>query len=321
MPPNDEYNKMTVLFTAEAKLVIAFTGLAQSGTFDAGSFIGKALVDVAEPDRALFPMRDRLIEALEEKLRRISLPPSAKRLSLVCTGYQYEEDDPSDDSYTATGILWRISNFQHEQTISDVARDTFEVEEISPRAVDTSHPYGLLTAGATAGLVPEQVAQFEQLLHEHQRRPAKALSRKALEIGIEAARNQRSNNLIGTSWSAAVVSLEPTAPIWVQYYANSPRIEHVEPNFIDASAGDQPVIGLNGMVIETAAPHAFGFPGTPPNAPCPCQSGIKYKRCHGKTSASVGGSFFNRLLAENENYREGLLIRERPDRHHGSPGR
>lgn len=288
---------MNVLFTADAKVVIAFTGLAEWGGFDTAAFISKTLVHNAEPDRELVPMRGRLIEALEKKLRSLALPASDRRLSVIFNGYQYEEDDPESEYLHATGVLWRISNFERGSTAATAARDSFEIEEIEPRKADTSSPYAFLAAGTTAGLLSPEVERLEQLLHE--RRPAKALATKALEIGIDASRSPKSGSAIGTSWSAAVLPVEPTAPIWIQYYADSPRIKHFNPNLIDASAGDQPVIALNDMMVETVSPVAHGFPGTPRNAPCPCLSGRKYKHCHGDASKNRGGAYYNRLLVED----------------------
>lgn len=296
--PDDEYNKMTVLFTADAKVVIAFTGLAKWRDFDTCDFIGATLVHTADSERTLVLMRDRLIDALQDRLRQLPLKPQDKRLSIVVTGFEYAEDDPTSEYMHATGVLWRISNFQHEQSISDAANSTFEIEDIAPRMTDSSHAYAFLTAGTTVGLIPEQVAKLEALLEE--RRPPHALAAKALEIGAEAARSPKSNQAIGSSWSVAAIPLEPGAPIWVQYYADSPRIQHFNPNFIDASAGEQPVIAINNMMIETRQPHALAFPGTPRNAPCPCGSDRKYKRCHGKASAARGGAYFNRLLIEDQ---------------------
>lgn len=297
-PSDDEYNKMAVLFTADAKVVIAFTGLAKFRDFDTAEFISNTLVHNAEPDRVLVPMRDRLVDALQDRLGKISLPAQAKRLSLVFCGYEYEEDDPSSDYFQATGVLWRISNFESEQSTSSVAHDRFIVEDTLPREADTDSPYAFLAAGTTAGLIPDQLSKLESLLHE--RRPARALAAKALDIGHEAARAPLSSGAIGTSWSAAVIPIEPSAPVWIQYYADSPRLHHFNPNLIDASAGEQPIIAINNMMVETKRPHALGFPGAPRNGPCPCGSTLKYKRCHGKRSASIGGAYFNRLLVEDD---------------------
>lgn len=294
---DDEYNKMNVLFTADAKAVIAFTGLARWKDFDTSEFISNTLVDNAEPDRQLEPMRDRLVSALEDRLRSLRLPRADKRLSVVVTGYRYVEDDPSLDYYTAEGVLWRISNFESGDSHQPEAQDSFEIEEIPPRKVDTKQPYGFIASGTTSGLVRAQVEKLELLLHE--RRPAKALATKALEVGIEAAKSPASDSRVGTSWSAAVIPIDPMASIWIQYYADSPRTQHFNPNLIDASAGEQPVLALNGMMVETRSPHAHGFPGTARNAPCPCGSGMKYKRCHGDPSRSEGGAYFNRLLMED----------------------
>ena len=202
----------------------------------------------------LEPMRDKLIDSLTDKLGGLALPPVAKRLSLVFTGYQYEEEDPTSEYAHATGVLWRLSNFEREDTVLDVAEDSFEFYDAPPMSGETSSPYKFLTAGTTAGLIPEEIAKLELLLHE--RRPARAVAQKALEIGGQAAQSPRSQRAIGTSWSVAIIPLKPPAPIWIQYYADSLRMEHFKPNLIDASNDDDlPILALTNMMIGTGQPQ------------------------------------------------------------------
>jgi hypothetical protein len=87
--------------------------------------------------------------------------------------------------------------------------------------------------------------------------------------------------------------------VWVQYHASSAELQDFGTTLVDASAGEQPVIALSNLMAETKDPHSYGFPGTARNAPCPCGSGGKYKRCQGHPSAAKGGWFLNRLLHEN----------------------
>lgn len=288
----DEYNKMTAVFTADAKVVIAFTGLARAGGIDMSALISDTLVHHADPGRAIVPMRDRLVGVLEARLRSLRVKRSDKRLSLIFAGYRYE-DEKDEDYVSIPAVLWRVSNFEYDDVIEADAADSFWIEEAPPREPTTDKPYLFITAGTTKGLAPEQVQKLELLIHE--RRPPRAAATKALEIGLEAARSAKSKGAIGTSWTSAVVGMLPHEPIWVQYHSAVPGSEIFSPNFVDASAGPQPVIALNNMLVETTAPHSFGFPGTSRNAPCPCGSGEKYKKCHGQPAAARGGGFLNRL--------------------------
>jgi hypothetical protein len=297
-PVDDEYNKVTALFTADAKGVFAFTGLARYEDFDTAKAISDALVDHADPEREFLPMRERLVAEVTDRVRRLPLPRQRKLLSIVFAGYMYEGDPLDTDFVKATAVLCRISNFQRGGASYPEAADEFWVDEAAPRAVESTAPYLWAIAGTTQGLPHDQIHKLERLLHEQ--RPPRAVASKALDVGLEAAKSPKSGGAIGTSWSSAVVLSPPLDPVWVQYHASTTGISDFGTTLVDASAGDQPVIALSNLTIETKEPHSYGFPGTPRNAPCPCGSGAKYKRCHGQPSAAKGGWFLNRLSQDRQ---------------------
>jgi hypothetical protein len=199
-------------------------------------------------------------------------------------------------------VLLRISNFQQGGFVHAEAVEAFTLEPAIPRPPQEGSPHLFSTAGTTQGLVPEHIADLEALLQDN--RPPRATATKALEIGLAAAVSPKSGGAIGRSWSSAVIPISPTDPIWVQHHAPSTTRVIFGPNLVDASAGSAPVIGLSNIRIEVATPMSFGFAGTPRNAPCPCGSGQKYKRCHGAPGAGQGGFFLNRLSAPSQNRAE-----------------
>jgi hypothetical protein len=102
---DDEVNKTTAYFCSDAKLVLTYTGLARAGSYDTGSWIQNFLVHNSKPEREWFPVRRRLVAALQDEIKRIKAPPSAKRLSILATGYQYRGGD-------GAAVLTRIGNFE-----------------------------------------------------------------------------------------------------------------------------------------------------------------------------------------------------------------
>ena len=292
---DDDYNKLTALFAADAKVVVSFTGLAKAGSFDTAEWISSTLVNKADFGRCLVPLCERLMSYLETQVAEINATPAQKRLTLLVTGYRYDSDDPDEVRFVEP-ILWRISNFEMGDKVASQAAPVFEFEEVRSKASNTNSPYWFTTAGTTKSLVPQQVAKLEQLLQEH--RPSRAVASKALDIGLEAARSTAAKNSIGTRWNSAIILQDPRAPIWIQYHAPTPTVEHFGTTLVNASAGDQPVLALGNLMVETTEPHAHAFPGTARNALCPCGSGLRYHACHGHPSAAKGGWFLNRLLAE-----------------------
>jgi hypothetical protein len=230
------------------------------------------------------------IRYVDSTFGQIEIPAERRRLSLLCVGYGYVEDKSA-----ATPVLTRISNFQHRQFSSPRAGESFSLEQATPRRPQKGKPYLFATAGAVRGLESYEMERLQQLLQED--RPPQAVASKALEIGLAAAASPRSKGQIGKSWSSAIIPLDPAASIWVQYSTSTARTLQYTIDFVDASPGAQPVIGITDLRVETERPFAHSFPGTPRNAPCPCGSRKRYKRCHGAPGAPAaeGGLFINRL--------------------------
>ena len=95
---------------------------------------------------------------------------------------------------------------------------------------------------------------------------------EAGEIGAEAA--DASEELEGSDSGDEVEGIRVTAPGLAP--ARAPVLEYSAPSE-----------EADGSVTKVAAVNAEGgegaleFAGTPKNAPCPCGSGRKFKRCHG----------------------------------------
>lgn len=289
---DDEANKMTAYFCTDAKVVLTFTGLAQAGSFDTGDWLQNFLVHNSEPERKWFPVRTRLAKALEQEMKQVAAPVSAKRLSIIITGYQY-----SEDGEMAAAVLTRISNFEKGDSVLAQPSATFHVEDSLPKETPKKPPYLFAVAGTTRAIDARTRQDFQDLLVSQV--PGRGAADKALEIGIAAARSPRSAGVIGLSWSSAVIFNHPKDPIWVQYHTPTAVTEQWTANIVDAT-GPHPVIGLSGLMTETAGPFAHSFPGTPRNAPCPCGSRKKYKKCHGGTSSSRGGAYLNPLFREED---------------------
>lgn len=288
---DDGANKMTAYFCADAKVVLTFTGLARAGSFDAASWIQDFLVHNSEPERKWIPVRKRLVNALENEIRQVKGPAATKRLSILVTGYEYSEDQEM-----AGGVLTRISNFERGNVVLSEAEDTFHVEDSVARRPPTGDPYLFTVAGTTRGIEESMRRGFQELLIGEA--PGRAVADKALELGIDAAQSPRSAGVIGQSWSSAVIFSHPRDPIWIQYHTPKPVKEQWSANLVDAT-GPHPVIGLSSLMTETVEPFAHSFPRTPRNAPCPCGSGKKYKKCHGGTSSQQGGTYLNPLYRKD----------------------
>lgn len=286
---DDEVNKMTAYFCRDAKVVFTFTGLARAGEFETGPWLSEFLVHHSEPERCYLPVRRRLVEALADRMRRVRASPEAKRLSILIVGYSYSEEKDM-----GRAILTRVSNFEKGAEVLAQARDVFQVEDSVPRLHESGDPYYLFTiAGTTRGIDKDMTNQLQELITT--KASGRGVADKALELGIAASSSPSSKGAIGRSWSSGVIFSHPDDPIWVQYHSPAAVREQWSANMVDAT-GPHPVMGLSNIVVETKEPVVQSFPGTPRNAPCPCESDKKYKRCHGGSSSSRNGAYLNRLM-------------------------
>src|SRR5947207_891847 len=84
----DESNKTATLICRDARLVIAFTGLAEHRGFVTRRWLLEAFAAAAQPDSFIGPMIERFAKLAGERFAGLSVPkPSDKRLSVLCVGY------------------------------------------------------------------------------------------------------------------------------------------------------------------------------------------------------------------------------------------
>jgi len=101
--------------------------------------------------------------------------------------------------------------------------------------------------------------------------------------------------LVGKQCGSIVVPSDPSQPFMVDYYSQKNKWEVELPNQVDVTG--------TGVSLWNIALGVGGFPQSSPmvvkraprNDPCPCRSGRKYKRCHGRpnppSQIMMGGTF------------------------------
>lgn len=86
------------------------------------------------------------------------------------------------------------------------------------------------------------------------------------------------------------VVIEPMIRRYNEMFPNSPRLDSLPKGAAasrrgKSSGGRRSLPNLDELSVDIIPPELEKFPGTSRNAPCPCGSGLKYKRCCGKDSA------------------------------------
>jgi hypothetical protein len=274
----EESNKAATLVCRDARVAFAFTGLARQGGFRTDRWLLEALSSSASPDFLMEPIIARFCERATRDLASVTVRnPADKRLSIAMAGYVYDQAVPRC-------YYWLISNF--EKLGSPPQREpgnSFEVSSYcEPRSGDQDC-YTLFIAG-TDVVSDDAVASMWMLLKEE--RPASALVGKAIEVLRATADSPKSRDRIGKQCTSIVLPSDPSKAAEVEYHTATATHTVHGVSHIEARGGEFGVYVIADPEIESrnasGAPGLLAIPKVGRNQPCPCGSGKKYKRCHGR---------------------------------------
>lgn len=281
---SDEASKLAIFFCRDARAAVAYSGLARTQHFSTHQWLLQSLLDAAKPDFQLRPSLDRLAQIATRDVAKLNLPKGSSRLSVILCGYYYGEPPP-------LAFLCRVTNFENDDgSLDALARGQFSVTCLRERRQPEGYPARVLFGGVWRAVSVEDRLALERLLSGA--KPAQALIGKAIEVIRSTARSERSGGLIGEQCLSAVIPPDRTRPILTGYHTSHLTYEMFMPSIVNAVAPqtlsyimDPRLVAVPGQ--ENLPPVAV--PKVGPNHPCPCGSGKKYKRCHGRIDSFYYG--------------------------------
>jgi len=275
-PRDEEYNKLAAFVCRNARAGVGFTGVARTVTgFNTAQWLLDALMEAARPSPFLQPTVERLREIAT---RDIGALPGENPLTVVLAGYIHSDAPP-------LGCLYWISNFEGlgARRYGPV-RPAFESCVITQDR-PSPEPFWLMNVSGSTDALKNHVSQEDgatvrRLLE--QRRPARAIHDKALEALNRVGESRGELGRIGRQCGSIVVPSELSEPIMTDYLSDENRWEVEFPSQVVMVGADTDgaVMGLSARAEDRASPLAVRK--VPRNHPCPCGSGAKYKRCHGR---------------------------------------
>ena len=279
---DDESNKAAMVITSDARFLVAFTGIAADylitspgppppGRFRTSWWILEALSKAAPPDYLVLPTIERFAAEAESTIGRLRLPRAAKGLYVGFTGYRYVDGLAEIFHRSVSNI---VPGSEHPSF-------GFHVTETGG-----GPPVGkafALAYGRPGALAAKDIERLRELIEGH--RPAKALVGKAVEVMRAAADHRHAENTVGKQLSTVVLPADPQLSAECLYHSDvNTNVVHGI-NTLDATGG--PLHGM--MTAEPSIRHGdrengpiSGVRKVERNVPCPCKSGLKYKRCHGR---------------------------------------
>jgi hypothetical protein len=178
-PPDEESNKALVVNLLDARVAVAFTGLAGTPSFQTRYWLAEALSEAARPEPLLEPTMAHFRDIASRDIKNVALSaqddPSVKRLTIFVAGYQYSDERPRP-------WFFRVSNFEGEELYpkpKQLPDDDFSLVWARGQKPATV-PYRFVVAGGTTRGIPSgSITQLQRLVAE--RKPPRALVDKAVK--------------------------------------------------------------------------------------------------------------------------------------------
>ena len=270
----EEFVKAAFFEASDARILYAYTGIAEwktaKSSFNTVGWLSGAIYDCVKPLRSFEDVLGKLRDSAEAEFKSHpvlkALRPEDTRLSILFLGYVYSQ---TGKSFPVTATL---SNFQNRSTGAsyEAAQSKFFLH-ISTGLEVVTNPS--LFLGAVNAVSQHRRNELNKMIAEG--KPLEALKGKAQQIIEEAGTSSAAANSVGPNMMFATLQSDRKIPPATYHHS--------------ATGGDKiPLMGMTipgaGIAIAKIELHvAEKFTGKqPPNAPCACGSGKKYKRCHGR---------------------------------------
>jgi hypothetical protein len=208
---------------------------------------------------------------MSDEIKKVNVPAKQKHLRVVFAGYRYNSEQS-----TATPLVVQVTNVVDKTgTVLESAGEKFLL--VNARDPIWTGSFGF---GMTAGVAPADRAKLKELLL--QGKPASALVEKAVDTIRNAADSPRSKNMVGKQCMSIVVPMEPRGGVIAAYHSAAVKNKL----YLPSSVVSTPTASFTneGAYIEQldSTSRPLVIPKVGPNRPCPCKSGKKYKKCHGR---------------------------------------
>ncbi len=258
---DDHYNKVTLLCCHDARVGIAFTGLAKAPSFDTDRYLMEFLDRASFADDRIDTIGQELAENLSGEFTRRGF--KAHSLVFVMLGYRHSEN-------ATTPFCAQVSNCSEDGSI----RPLFCYDDLSPRDGVAAPVFGMHTAVDSATL-----AELKKIAGRAME-PQAALRKLVISLD-KAASSIESKGTIGHRCNSVVILSEVNIPMVATYHVATTEQEAHGPNFV--VTGHYYSYGSSMIAGEALA----GSGSLKKNSPCWCGSRKRFKECHLKKFGSA----------------------------------
>ena len=277
----DPTTKLFSLVVRDAEVIGAWTGLASDGRgFHARKWLLQQLAAAAPPEHRLEPLLRRLVDRATDRFRTIHLEPSLKEFAVVLGGFVYEEAGFRPYSFDLSNV-----------TDGDLT-DAFGLQWWRQRS-DVQQSAMIVAAGFTSELDEADLAPIRSLiLRDSNPRP---IVERGAQLIRSAARRKQGKTYISEESQSLTLYKDPSRQGEADLHSPTPVTIFPLPDHVEARGGEFGVVimmgGEVGLTDELGMPVPVKGPEPRRDDRCPCGSGRKYKRCHGRPGATPDSTF------------------------------
>lgn len=269
----EEHNKTALVMTTDTRLAMGFTGLAQT-RLDApfqeqmATRIAEAILQSGAPDYSWAPMVGRFAAAMSDMfsvdrdIRRLSAQD--RRLTIHFAGFHGFRN--------ATRVETMVSNYQSlDRRMSPRAIDQFVVSWRTTE-LPVGQPLGTFHHIARVDVDP----LIRMMMDD---KPPQAVVDKGVEMMRIWTGRLGDSGPIGDQIDTLILPADGTTWATAAYHSDHPTPRIPMNTEIRCEPGASYI--TKGGYFESVSGSAVTVPKVGRNVPCPCDSGRKYKRCHG----------------------------------------
>ena len=277
---DEEAGKSGALVCSDSHFVFGFTGIARTHELELRRWLLDALNASGPPDYTMLNIIERLKLRANRDFAQLDtlrkLKPEQKRFAVLFSGYLIAHNPPM----IGCSIL---SNFMN--LASGVATrnswDEFFTSYTCEKDPRIENPTTVQRVGDTAAWKTTDEIILREFLEA--RKPAQAIIGKAIEVMLDIATRLGEGGTIGKQITWIMVPSDPTKGFESGYYSNIRSYATFMPSMVFLLPSGQTIFDdVSISVVEPENTPPIAVPKVGRNAPCPCGSGLKYKKCHGR---------------------------------------
>jgi SEC-C motif-containing protein len=275
----DEANKSIILKADDALLIGGYSGIARTNSFNARDWILDTLYDCAEQDciaeNILLRFRDRASEKFKN-----SPSLKGKSLSILFSGWH-------DHYISPLAFQVIVSNNKDPNHIYRSAGVKPEFEYMSRSHENLGAGIDLVNSwiGMPFEMYQEDKEELAWLISS--RKPVFAIRGKLISVVRKFSKMPSAGGTVGGQLTSIVLPRSPEDSVVFDYHSHIVKPEIYVPDVLYlTSNGRQTRKDVELAPVDMSSTPPLSVPKVKPNQPCPCNSGLAYKDCHGEKGAS-----------------------------------